>query len=63
MVSIHLIRLLVRLRPAMRCLRWMFRPMFKRATSTSEAGRPAFAAFLTDVKSGRYDLDVVFPAS
>ncbi len=26
-------------------------------------GRSAFAAFLTDVKSGRYDLDVVFPAS
>jgi hypothetical protein len=25
-------------------------------------GRPAFAAFLADVQSGRYDLDVVFPA-
>jgi hypothetical protein len=25
-------------------------------------GRAAFAAFLADVKSGRYDLDIVFPA-
>ena len=25
-------------------------------------GRAAFAAFLADAKSGRYDVDVVFPA-